>query len=238
MHPSTPAYSVVIPAYNEEPNLAPLLEELCPVMNALGRPWEVVVVDDGSSDGSAERLAELAQHLDLLRVVTLVRNSGQTAAFMAGFRAARGETVITLDADLQIDPADIPRLLEHMPNHQVVCGIRRRRRDSWLRRASSRFANRFRRLVLGDSITDIGCPLKILPRRDLLGLPPFEGMHRFLPALLQHQGLSVAQVEVDHRPRHAGESKYNVRNRALRALADLLAVRWMMERRLRYEIKK
>jgi glycosyltransferase involved in cell wall biosynthesis len=231
-------YSVVIPAYNEEENLEPLLAELLPVMASLPGAHEVIVVDDGSTDGTAERLSALRERHPSLRVLTLARNRGQSAAFAAGFQAARGDVIITLDADLQNDPADIPRVLAQLDRYAVVCGVRRRRRDNAVRRVSSRVANAVRRAVIGDGITDTGCSLKAFPAASARRLVPFDGMHRFLPALLQWQGCTVTEVVVAHRPRRAGASKYNVRNRALRTLLDLLAVRWLKSRWLRYEVKE
>jgi glycosyltransferase involved in cell wall biosynthesis len=231
-------YSVVIPAYNEEDNLEPLLAELQPVMRSLPDPHEVIVVDDGSTDATPARLRALRERHPELQVLTLARNRGQSAAFAAGFAAARGEVIITLDADLQNDPADIPRLLAQLDRYSVVCGVRRRRRDNAIRRVSSRFANAVRRAVIGDGITDTGCSLKVFPAASARRVVPFDGMHRFLPALLQWQGCPVTEVAVTHRPRRAGASKYNVRNRALRTFLDLLAVRWLKARWLRYEVKE
>jgi dolichol-phosphate mannosyltransferase len=232
-----PKLSVVVPAYNEAENLQALLEELEGVLASLPESSEVVVVDDGSTDATAALLAGLQGRYPRLRAVTFLRNAGQSAAFAAGMEAARGEVVVTMDADLQNDPADIPRMLPLLAGADVVCGIRRRRRDSFLRRVSSRVANAVRRAVIHDGVQDTGCSLKLLPRRRVLGLPRFNGMHRFLPALLQWEGCRVAEVAVNHRPRRAGQAKYNLRNRLFRTLVDLLGVRWLHARRLRYEVK-
>jgi glycosyltransferase involved in cell wall biosynthesis len=231
--------SVVIPAYEEEDNLAPLLDEVAAALRPLGRAYEVVVVDDGSRDGTPRVLAGLRERHPELRVVRLRRNAGQSAAFLAGFAQARGDVVVTLDADLQNDPADIPRLLAALETSDVVCGVRRRRRDRWLRRLSSRIANSVRRFVLHDGVSDTGCSLKAFRRRqDLLALPRFDGVHRFFPALLRWQGCRVAELEVAHRPRRAGRAKYNVRNRLFRTLVDLFGVRWLKARWTRYEIER
>jgi glycosyltransferase involved in cell wall biosynthesis len=163
-------------------------------------------------------------------------NAGQTAALDAGFKHARGRVVVTLDADLQNDPQDIPRLLEMLKDYDVVCGIRQGRQDTWLRRVSSTFANGFRRRVLHDDIIDIGCSLRAYRRPCLASVTLYNGMHRFLPALLQMEGFHIGQVPVRHHPRQHGQSKYNTRNRAWRAFLDLLAVRWMQSRRLCYDI--
>ena len=234
--PNATALSVVIPAYDEAPNLEPLVVELCDALAPLERSWEVVLVDDGSGDDSARLLPTLAAKYPQLRVVPLARRAGQTAAFAAGFAAACGEVIVTMDADLQNDPADIPSLLAAMDGHDVVCGVRRRRRDSAWRRLSSRLANAARRAVTGDRVSDIGCSLKAFRRAHIREVALFDGMHRFFPVLLLLHGRSVTEVPVNHRPRRAGRSKYNARNRALRALVDLMAVRWMRSRLLRYEV--
>jgi glycosyltransferase involved in cell wall biosynthesis len=233
-----PNLSIVVPAFNEESNLEALLLELRPVLAATGRAYEIVVVDDGSTDGTAAALARARSAEPALRVLSLVRRCGQSAAFAAGFDEARGEIVVTLDADLQNDPADIPRLLALLGESDVVCGVRRNRRDRALRRLSSRVANRVRRAILGDSLRDVGCSLKAFRRQDLRYLPRFDGVHRFYPVFLAWQGRRVAELEVNHRPRRAGTPKYNMRNRAFRTFLDLLAVRWMRSRPLRYEIKR
>jgi glycosyltransferase involved in cell wall biosynthesis len=230
--------SVVIPAFDEAESLPALLEELSGVLGGLGQPYEIVVVDDGSTDDTPSVLKRLQTALPALRVLTLARRAGQSAALFAGCEAAQGDVVVTLDADCQNDPADIARLLSHLEDHDVVCGVRAERRDNFLRRISSRVANASRRSLLGDDFTDVGCALKAFPRRDLLALRPFDGMHRFLPVLLRWRGLRVIEVPVHHRPRRAGRPKYNVRNRLVRTLADVLGVRWLKSRQLRYEIKR
>ena len=228
--------SVVIPVYNERDNLASLHGELVKSLEAFGETFEIILVDDGSTDGSAEVLGRLRAADPRLRVLTASRNAGQTAALAAGFAAARGEIVVTMDADLQNDPDDIPLLLAKLPEHDAVAGFRQVRLDTWLRRLSSRVANAVRNLVSGDDIIDTCCPLKAYRREALADIKMFDGMHRFLPTLLRMEGRRVCQVEVRHRPRRAGESKYNVRNRLFRTSADLLAVRWMKGRTLRYAV--
>jgi dolichol-phosphate mannosyltransferase len=222
--------SVVIPVYNEEENLPLLAAEVQGAMRSFGRPYEVVYVDDGSTDGSAEVLLGLAREDPAVRVVHQRRNSGQTAALDAGFRLARGAIVVTLDSDLQNDPADIPRLLALMDRYDVVSGVRTQRRDTWVRKASSRIANRVRNRLTHDSVTDVGCTLRAC-RADLLRrVPMFTGMHRFLPTLLKMAGARTTEIPVNHRPRLHGQPKYNISNRLWRALADLFAVRWMQKR--------
>ncbi len=225
-----PEISVVIPVYNEEENLPILAAEVQGALQAIGRPYEVIFVDDGSTDDSPEVLRRLAGEDPGVRVIRQRRNSGQSAALAAGFRFARGGIVVTLDADLQNDPADISRLLERLDAYDVVCGVRANRQDTWVRKVSSRIANGVRNRVTRDSVTDVGCTLRACRTEYLLRIPMFSGMHRFLPTLLKMEGARVTEVPVHHRPRLHGQPKYNIRNRIWRALADLFAVRWMQKR--------
>lgn len=228
--------SLVAPVFDERDNLRPLVQEILSVMRALGEPFEVLLVDDGSRDGSAEEIARLAAEHPEVRGLHLRENHGQTAAFDAGFRTARGEIVVTIDADLQNDPHDIPRLLDALEGHDAAIGYREERRDTAVRRISARVANGIRNRLSGDDIIDTGCSLKAF-RADRLGrVKLFTGMHRFLPTLIKLEGGTVIQIPVGHRPRQNGTSKYGIRNRALRAFIDLLAVRWMKKRGLRYEV--
>jgi glycosyltransferase involved in cell wall biosynthesis len=228
--PDPPEISLVIPVYNEEENLPVLDGEIRAAMQAAGRPYEVIYVDDGSSDGSPAVLRALAQADPRIRILRQRRNAGQSAALDAGFRFARGGVVVTLDADLQNDPADIPRLLERIGEFDVVSGVRARRQDSWVRKMSSRIANGVRNRVTHESVTDVGCTLRACRTEYLRRLPVFNGMHRFLPTLLRMEGARVTEVPVNHRPRLHGQPKYNIRNRLFRALADLYGVRWMQTR--------
>jgi dolichol-phosphate mannosyltransferase len=230
--PAPPEISIVIPVYNEEESLPLLDAEIRQAMRPLGRSYEVIYVDDGSTDGSARVLLRLAREDPALRIVRQRRNSGQSAALDAGFRSARGGLVVTLDADLQNDPADIPRLLERMDGHDVVSGVRVRRQDSWVRKASSRVANRVRNRVTRDDVTDVGCTLRACRAEVLRRVPMFDGMHRFLPTLLKMEGARAIEIPVHHRPRLHGQPKYNISNRLWRALGDLFAVRWMQKRRI------
>ena len=230
--PTGPRVSVVVPIYNEEPNIDGLLRELQEVLDAIGGRYEVVAVDDGSSDASLRLLTEGKIGRPWLRVLTFGENRGQTAAFLAGFSAARGEVIVTIDADLQNDPRDIPKLLALMGDHDVVCGVRAKRDDPIQKRWGSKLANSFRRWLLKDSIKDTGCSLKAFRRACVACVPPFNGMHRFFPILMGAQGHRVTQVDVNHRPREAGVSKYGTFDRLVRSLPDLFAVRWMNKRRL------
>jgi dolichol-phosphate mannosyltransferase len=228
---ATPEISIVIPVYNEEENLPLLAAEIHGALRPLGRSYEVIYVDDGSTDGSPGVLLELAREDPATRVIRQRRNSGQTAALDAGFRFARGGIVVTLDADLQNDPADIPRLLAAMDGgYDVVSGVRTHRRDTWVRKASSRIANRVRNRLTRDNVTDVGCTLRACRAEFLRAVPLFTGMHRFLPTLLKMAGARTTEIPVNHRPRLHGQPKYNISNRLWRALADLFAVRWMQKR--------
>ena len=231
-----PEISIVVPAYNEEGNLIPLASGIAEALAPLGVAYEMVFVDDGSGDSTAKVLQDLATKHPEVCVIRFRRNAGQSAALDAGFRRARGRVVVTLDADLQNDPRDIPNLLEKLRDYDVVCGIRQGRQDTWLRRMSSKIANGIRRSVLHDDIADVGCSLRAYRRQCLASIKLYNGMHRFLPVLLQLEGCRIGQIPVRHHPRRHGTSKYNVRNRAWRALMDLWAVRWMQHRQLRYEV--
>lgn len=222
--------SVIIPVYNEEENLPVLAAEIGEALEPGGLSYEVIYVDDGSTDGSLDVLRRLASEDPRVRILKLSRNSGQSAALDAGFRLARGEVLATLDADLQNDPADIPRLLEVLPRCDVVCGVRRKRRDSWVRRISSRIANGVRNRLTHESVTDVGCTLRVYRRESVERIFMFTGMHRFLPTLLKLAGAEVLELPVNHRPRLHGVPKYNIRNRIWKALTDLFAVRWMQKR--------
>lgn len=225
-----PDVSIVIPVFNERDNLRILLSEIRQALTDRSETWEVLFVDDGSDDGSREVLRALAGEDPHVRALRLAKNSGQSSALAIGFQTARAPVIVTLDADLQNDPADIPKLLDALVGCDLVSGVRAHRRDDFVRRVSSKIGNRARRLVVGDSITDIGCSLKAYRSHLLRGLPMFDGMHRFLPGLLENRGARVLQVPVNHRPRVHGESKYNINNRLWRGLADLAGVRWLQKR--------
>jgi len=221
---------VVIPVCDERDNLEPLHRELDAALAELR--VEFVYVDDGSRDGSAEVLAALAKRDDRVRVLRFARNCGQTAALAAGFRAARGEVVATLDADLQNDPADLPRLLAALERADVVNGVRVGRQDSFVRRLSSRIGNGFRNWLTHEDVSDVGCSLRVMRASFLRRAKLYRGMHRFLPTLLRMEGARVIELPVRHRPRRHGRSKYGIANRLFVGVADVLAVRWMQSRRL------
>ena len=229
-----PYLSLVIPLRDERENLRPLREELKAALHAARWTFEIIWVDDGSTDGSREVLQEICAEDATSRALRLDRARGQTAALDAGFREARGEIVATLDADLQSDPADIPRMMDSLGSLDALVGYRIRRDDPAWRRALSRAANAVRNRVLGESIRDTGCSLKLFRRRCLQRIKLYDGMHRFLPALLALEGFRVGQIGVRHRPRHKGRSKYGPTSRILGPVLDLLAVKWMQKRKLDY----
>jgi glycosyltransferase involved in cell wall biosynthesis len=222
--------SVVVPLFDEEGNLAPLTAEIEQALRVPGREFELVFVNDGSNDRSLDELRDLALSRPHLRIINLARNCGQSAALAAGFRAARGEIVVTLDADLQNDPADIPLLLDALDDWDVVSGVRLDRKDTWKRRLASSIANRIRNLVLRDGVSDVGCSLNAYRADFLRDLPSFDGMHRFLPALLKMRGARLREIAVRHRPRRHGRSKYGINDRLWRGIADLVGVRWLQSR--------
>ena len=222
--------SVVIPIYNEEENIEPLLEELFPILRNIGRPFEIICVDDSSTDGSLSVLEKQKKRYAELRIIRHRINSGESAADATGFTHARGTVIITIDGDQQNDPADIPMLLETLKDADAVCGVRRKREDDWVKRISSRIANGFRNLVTGDTISDAGCTFRALRKNALWEIPVFNGMHRFLPTLLRLQGFKVKEILVNHRPRTRGKSKYGIGNRMFRGLVDCFAIRWWRRR--------
>ncbi|MGH7565988.1 MAG: glycosyltransferase family 2 protein [Gemmatimonadota bacterium] len=231
--------SVVVPLRDEGPNLRSLHEEISTALEGIGEPWEVVYVDDGSTDSGPAVLQELAREDPCARVVTLARGYGQSTALVAGAEAARGEWIGTLDADCQNDPRDLVALWREAREGvaDVITGYRTRRADGWARRASSWIANSVRNRVSGDRVFDVGCSVRVFPRRALLEAVRFEGMHRFLPTLFRLAGYSVVERPVGHRSRHAGRSKYGIHNRLWRGLADLYVVRRLVRRRVRYELR-
>jgi len=230
--------SVVIPVRDEAESLETLHRELDAALARVTGGVELIFVDDGSRDDGLARLRSLAVKDPRVRVIALDGNHGQTAALDAGFRAARGEWTLTLDADLQNDPADIPSLLAWCGQADVIGGIRLGRRDPPLRLLSSRIANAVRNRLTGERVTDVGCSLRVM-RSDLLRrVKLHRGMHRFLPTLLRLEGARVVELPVSHRPRRYGRSKYGILNRLFVGVVDLLAVRWMQSRRLHYRARE
>ena len=230
--------SVVIPVYNEEENLPRLWPELRSVLDGERVDFEVVFVDDGSHDRGADIIRALRESDPRVRLVRLKTNAGETAATDAGFRAARGRMIVTMDADLQNDPHDIPGLLRHLDRWDAVTGWRVNRGDgdSFMRRLSSRIANGVRNWLSDDAVQDSGCTFRAFRRECLRGLVLYRGFHRFVPTLLKMRGYRVLEVPVRNRPRRFGRSKYGVFNRVFAATTDLLVVRWMKSRTLHYEV--
>lgn len=229
---ATPRLSLVSPVYDEEENLPRLYESIVAVFGS-GDDWELLLVDDGSKDNSADVIRSLAAKDARVVGVFFARNCGQTAALGTGIQLARGELIATLDADLQVDPADLPGMIELLGDNDAVVGYRQKRNDNWLRRISSRIANRIRNWISRDQIIDTGCSLKLFRASAIRVIPLFEGLHRFFPTLLRYHGFKVLEAPVSHRPREAGVSKYGVMNRAWVGFKDLLAVRWMHGRMIR-----
>lgn len=232
------SYSLVIPLKDEEENIIPLLEEIESVMQSLDRGWEVICIEDGSTDRTQAILKNLAAEKPYLRILIFSKNFGQSSAFDAGFKMARGEFVITLDGDRQNDPRDIPRLLQAAENHDLVCGIRLNRKDSLVKKWTSKIANSIRSRLCKDGVQDTGCSLKVYRTACLKQIKMFHGMHRFLPALFQIEGYRVTQIPVNHRERTKGVTKYNFFNRSFNTIADMWAVRWMRKRKLNYQIDR
>ncbi len=233
-----PFLSVIIPVFNEEENLKPLFTELVDVLNSLNKTCEVIFIDDGSKDGSLAVLKDLQKTCSGIRIIKFKKNCGQTSAFDAGIKAAQGEVIVTMDADLQNDPRDIPKLLEKIGDFDAVCGWRQKRNDSFIRRISSRIANAVRNKLSGESIKDVGCSLKAFRSVYAKKMKLYTGLHRFFPTLIKMEGGRVTEVAVNHRPRKYGAPKYNIRNRMVRSFIDLLAVCWMKKRILTYEIEE
>jgi len=236
-----PWISVVVPIKDERDNLLSLTGQLTKVLQGREEskeaPFEIIYVDDGSTDGSSEILDRLAAEHPAVRVLHFDRNYGQSAGFDAGFKRSSGALIVTMDGDLQNDPEDIGTLLSYAKEYDLVCGWRTERHDTVTRKISSRVANSVRSAVTGDRVHDTGCSLKVFRRRVVDRLQLFTGMHRFFPALALMHGFTVTEVPVRHHPRTHGISKYGVGNRLFKGLYDLLAVRWMQTRVLRYRFR-
>ncbi len=231
---SAPALAVVVPVHNETENLAPLIDEIRAALGG-GAPYEIIYVDDGSTDETLAKLLEIAGKVPELRVLRHINCCGQSAAIHTGVRGARAPLVATLDGDGQNDPADIPALVakyesEGGGERLMIAGLRAKRRDTYIRRLSSRIANRIRSGMLKDDTPDTGCGLKVFPRQAFLDFPRFDHMHRFMPALMIRLGGRVMSVPVNHRPRERGTSKYGVWNRLWVGIVDLFGVMWLQSR--------
>jgi dolichol-phosphate mannosyltransferase len=226
--------AIIVPVFNEQDNVLPMLREVAAALARESRPWELVFVDDGSTDATWTRIAEAQRQDARVRGLRHQRNAGQSAAVWTGIQHTTSPLLATLDGDLQNDPAELPRLLALLGEVDFICGDRTaNRRDSWLRRVSSAVARGARRLALRYDFRDTGCALRVFKREALAGIAGFNGLHRFLPILVAGGGFKTREVPVNHRPRVAGVSKYGVWNRAWRGLYDLVGVAWYQRRRLK-----
>lgn len=239
MNEGAPVLSLVIPCYNEEGNLRPLVTAIRAAADPLNVPYEIVITDDCSKDASWSILKELAAADRRIRVQRFAFNCGESAASWAGLKAARGRYLVTLDADLQNDPKDLPKFLEALKQFDCVCGTRvqtRGKGDNLIRIASSRIANWVRNSLSGEQISDAGCTYRAFKRECVENVKFFKGMHRFLPTLFKIEGFTVTEITVTNNPRFAGQSHYGVWNRLFASFHDLLAVRWMKTRMFRYRV--
>jgi len=236
---NTPALSLIIPCYDEQDNLRPLVAAIRATLDPLKLPYEIIFTDDASHDQSWEVLKELGASDPRIRAQRFAVNCGQSAALWAGLKAARGQYLFTLDADLQNDPKDLPKFLEALKQFDCVCGTRveaRSQGDSFVRVASSRIANWVRNKLSGENISDAGCCYRGFKRECIENLKFFKGMHRFLPTLFKIEGFTVTEIAVSHNARVAGQTHYGVWNRLFASFYDLLAVRWMKQRMFRYQV--
>ncbi|OGL49954.1 MAG: hypothetical protein A2161_08290 [Candidatus Schekmanbacteria bacterium RBG_13_48_7] len=230
-------FSIIIPIFNEEAVIETVVQELLDILETTNLSFEILLVNDGSTDCTWEIISTLRNHDSRINPISLDGHYGQTAALHAGIQMASGNKIIMLDGDGQNDPKNIPEMIKLSSEYDVICGWRIKRHDNFIRKISSLIANRIRQKVLGDNIPDIGCTLKIFPADKLKKVVLFEGFHRFLPILLELEGCSVVSIPVNHRPRKAGYSKYSVSNRLFKATMDMFVVRWMKNRKLKYKLK-
>lgn len=225
--------SIIVPVFNEAENVLPLAREVAMAFKEEPRQWELVFVDDASTDETWQRIQQARKLDDRVRGLRHLRNAGQSAALWTGIQATSSPFVATLDGDLQNDPADLPRLLGELERVDFVSGMRLCRQDTWLRRVSSRVARWARKRALKADFRDTGCAIRAFKRSALDGIFPFDGLHRFLPVLVHGGGAKTLEMPVNHRPRVAGVSKYGVWNRLWRGVYDLFALGWYQKRRLR-----
>jgi glycosyltransferase involved in cell wall biosynthesis len=231
--------SVVIPIYNEEKNIPLLYDELIQVLNTLPHDYEIIFVDDGSTDSSLEVLKGIKEKNPKLRILSLEDNRGLSTALKAGIDNARGEIIVTMDGDLQNDPQDIPKLLTYIgQGYDVVSGWRKNRKDSLSKKISSQVANYIRNKLTSENIKDSSCMLKVYRSQYIKKIKLYRGWHRFLPTLLKMEGAKVIEVEVNHRPRSHGRSKYGIRNRLIKPFIDALVIAWLKRNKTEYKIKE
>ncbi|MFO1498065.1 MAG: glycosyltransferase family 2 protein [Verrucomicrobiota bacterium] len=224
--------SIIVPVHNEAENVVPLALEVAAALNAEQWPYELVFVDDASTDATWQQIHEARARNPRIRGLRHARNAGQSAALWTGIRVTTSPIIATMDGDRQNDPADFPTMLRHLDQSDFVCGVRTKRQDNWLRRVSARVARRARKWVLKVDFADTGCGLRVFRRSAVEDLLPFNGFHRFLPVLVHGSGARTLEVAVNHRPRVAGVSKYGLWNRLGRGIADLFAIAWYQRRRL------
>jgi glycosyltransferase involved in cell wall biosynthesis len=229
---AVPAISVVVPFNNEAESAAEVVTEIVTVLEARGDPFEVVLVDDGSVDGTTDILRQVAARLPCCRLLILERCSGQGAALWHGLHVARGDILVTLDGDGQNDPADIPAMIDRLQGVDIVLGVRARRRDTLIRRRMTKLANAVRRRWLRDHATDAGCALKVFRREVLSGLIPIQTLYSFIPACAVAAGFRSAEYPVHHRPRVSGRSHYSLRAMLWRPFVDMVALGWLNRRRI------
>jgi len=222
-----------VPLRNEGPNVAPLARQILDALRAEPRPLELILVDDGSTDDTWNRILAAGKADPCVRGLRHARSRGQSAALWTGFKASRGAVIATLDGDLQNDPADLPAMLRELAACDMVCGVRAKRQDTKVRRMSSAVARWARRVALGVDFRDSGCNLRVFKRAVLEAVPPFDGLHRFMPILAHGAGAEVREMPVRHHPRVAGRTKYGVWNRLWRGLYDLAMVRWYLKRQIK-----
>ncbi len=230
--------SVVVPLYNEEDNVRPLFDKIAAVFDLMpGYEHECLLVNDGSTDGTAAAIDRVAEEDDRFRHIQLTENCGQSAALWAGMTHANGDYILTIDGDLQNDPADFPKIVELLGDYDCVCGYRANRRDTWVRKASSRIANGVRNAILRDGLRDTGCGTKGFRRECVRYLIPFNGAHRFYGAVLRNAGMRLTECPVQHHPRQHGVSKYGIGNRLGRGIYDLIGVAWLLRRVVYPDVK-
>jgi dolichol-phosphate mannosyltransferase len=235
---SAPYLSLVIPCYNEQEVVAELLKRVEASMALVGKPYEVILIDDGSTDATPKMLTDAKSTRPWLRVIRMKKNAGQSAAFEAGFNAAAGALIATIDADLQNDPEEIPRLIPLLGDFDMITGWRKDRQDTGFRRWQSRWANRIRNYISKETVNDSACSLKLYKAHAVKGLKLWRGAHRFFPTLVKMRGYTCLEVPVKHSQRFAGTAKYGFGNRAFVAFIDLFGVRWMKSRYIRYETEE
>lgn len=230
--------SLIVPFYNEEESVSFVLKEVFDVLEKLNEPFEIIAIDDCSTDNTLGKLIKLKNEIKNLRVLKAEKNGGQSSAVWAGILSSKGEVLITIDGDGQNDPSFIPEMLKNLKDFQMVIGIREKRKDRFWKKISSKVANGFRRLILKDLFQDIGCGLRVFKKDVLKHIPPFKTIHRFLPILVQWSGYKVLEIKVNHRERFGGKSKYGTWKRLINGLYDLNGMKWLYKRLIVYNVEE